>query len=94
MCFHICCPFRFLVYLKLSIVMGLNWLLEVVSSVTPDLLKDVWYISDTYNMLVGLAIFLIFVCKKKIFKKLYMRCVCVDLSLLYLGIHGYTTNCE
>ncbi|KAL0882952.1 hypothetical protein ABMA27_016446 [Loxostege sticticalis] len=69
---------RFLVYLKLSIVMGLNWLLEVVSSVTPDLLKDVWYISDTYNMLVGLAIFLIFVCKKKIFKKLYMRLLCLS----------------
>ncbi|XP_053609582.1 G-protein coupled receptor Mth2-like isoform X2 [Plodia interpunctella] len=59
---------RLMVYLKLSILMGLNWVLEVVSSFKPQL--RVWYITDTYNMLIGLSIFLIFVCKKKIFRRL------------------------
>ncbi|CAG9786890.1 unnamed protein product [Diatraea saccharalis] len=62
---------RFLVYLKLSLLMGLNWLLEVVSSFMPDF--NVWYISDTFNLLMGLTIFLIFVCKKKILRKLVKR---------------------
>ncbi|CAH0398219.1 unnamed protein product [Chilo suppressalis] len=62
---------RLMVYVKLSVLMGLNWLLEVVSSFMPD--YNIWYISDTFNLLVGFAIFLIFVCKKKIFKKLVKR---------------------
>ncbi|KAM3965143.1 G-protein coupled receptor Mth2-like [Aphomia sociella] len=59
---------RFMVYLKLSILMGLNWILEVISSFKPDLV--VWYITDAYNILIGVAIFLILVCKRKIFNKL------------------------
>ncbi|KAJ0176468.1 hypothetical protein K1T71_007647 [Dendrolimus kikuchii] len=59
---------RFMVYLKLSIVMGLNWLLEVVSFLYPGF--RVWYLTDAYNMFIGLAIFLIFCCKQKIFRKL------------------------
>ncbi|KAL4716725.1 hypothetical protein ACJJTC_004844 [Scirpophaga incertulas] len=62
---------RLLVYLKLSILMGLNWILEVVSFFKPDL--TIWYFTDAYNLLIGLAIFLIFVCKKKIYKKLKKR---------------------
>ncbi|XP_045772430.1 G-protein coupled receptor Mth2-like [Maniola jurtina] len=62
---------RLMVYLKLSVIMGINWLLEVVSFFTPKL--RVWEVSDTYNLLIGFAIFLIFVCKKKIYKKLVAR---------------------
>ncbi|XP_035439692.2 G-protein coupled receptor Mth2 isoform X1 [Spodoptera frugiperda] len=62
---------RFMVYLKLSIVMGLNWLLEIISFLYPGF--KMWYITDAYNILIGLAIFLIFVCKKKILKKLIKR---------------------
>ncbi|XP_053609920.1 G-protein coupled receptor Mth2-like [Plodia interpunctella] len=65
---------RLMVYLKLSILMGLNWVLEVVSSFKPQL--RVWYITDTYNMLIGLSIFLIFVCKKKIFRRLAEEMQC------------------
>ncbi|XP_049873714.1 G-protein coupled receptor Mth2-like [Pectinophora gossypiella] len=63
--------YRFLVYLKLSIIMGINWVLEVVSSFQPDFKG--WYLTDIYNTLIGLSIFLIFVCKKKIWRKLIKR---------------------
>ncbi|XP_013194893.1 G-protein coupled receptor Mth2 [Amyelois transitella] len=65
---------RLMVYLKLSILMGLNWVLEVVSSFKPEL--RVWYITDAYNMLIGVSIFLIFVCKKKILKRLVEELQC------------------
>ncbi|KAJ8731198.1 hypothetical protein PYW07_004362 [Mythimna separata] len=65
-----------MVYLKLSVVMGLTWLLEVISFIYcgsgPS--ETVWIISDAYNSLIGLLMFLIFVCKKKILRKLYVRC--------------------
>ncbi|KPJ08611.1 G-protein coupled receptor Mth2 [Papilio machaon] len=55
---------RFSVYLKLSVIMGINWILEVVSSLKPQL--QIWYITDAYNLMIGLAIFIIFVCKAKV----------------------------
>ncbi|XP_045484058.1 G-protein coupled receptor Mth2 isoform X2 [Pieris rapae] len=62
---------RFTVYLKLSVIMGINWLLEVVSSFYPDL--QIWYISDAYNLLIGLIIFIIFIWKESIWHKLRNR---------------------
>ncbi|XP_028157353.1 G-protein coupled receptor Mth2-like [Ostrinia furnacalis] len=79
---------RLLVYLKLSILMGLNWLLEVISSVTPRLLDSIWVIPDTYNLLIGVAIFVIFCCKKKIYDKLRLRLLC----LTSFGEHSWTAS--
>ncbi|CAH4028296.1 unnamed protein product [Pieris brassicae] len=62
---------RFTVYLKLSVIMGINWVLEVVSSFYPVL--KIWYITDAYNMLIGITIFLIFIWKKSILNKLKNR---------------------
>ncbi|XP_047503341.1 G-protein coupled receptor Mth2-like isoform X1 [Pieris napi] len=62
---------RFTLYLKLSAIMGINWLLEVVSSFYPDL--KIWYISDAYNLLIGITIFLIFIWKESILNKLKNR---------------------
>lgn len=62
-----------MVYLKLSVVMGVNWLFEIVSFEFPGFKG--WYISDVYNILIGFLIFLIFVCKKDIYRKLYKRYV-------------------
>uniref|UniRef100_A0A1E1W882 G-protein coupled receptors family 2 profile 2 domain-containing protein n=1 Tax=Pectinophora gossypiella TaxID=13191 RepID=A0A1E1W882_PECGO len=62
---------RFLMYLKLSILMGINWVLEVVSSFYPT--SKIFYISDFYNVLVGLSIFLIFICNRKTISKLKKR---------------------
>ncbi|KAJ8722245.1 hypothetical protein PYW08_004647 [Mythimna loreyi] len=64
---------KLMVYLKLSVVMGLSWLLEVISFVYHS--NDImWLLPDTYNSLIGLAMFLIFVCKKHIWHKLCKRC--------------------
>ncbi|XP_046965757.1 G-protein coupled receptor Mth2-like [Vanessa cardui] len=62
---------RLMVYLKLSVIMGINWLLEIVSFKTPEL--NIWKLTDAYNLLIGISIFLIFVCKKKIYRKLQNR---------------------
>ncbi|CAG9561723.1 unnamed protein product [Danaus chrysippus] len=62
---------RLMVYLKISVIMGINWLLEVVSFLTPKL--TIWLYTDAYNVLMGLAIFLIFVWKRKIYRKLKAR---------------------
>ncbi|XP_050350696.1 G-protein coupled receptor Mth2-like [Nymphalis io] len=62
---------RFLIYLKLSIVMGISWVTELISAYLPNL--SVWYITDAYNMFIGISIFFIFVCKKDIRKQLYKR---------------------
>ncbi|CAK1580507.1 unnamed protein product [Parnassius mnemosyne] len=59
---------RFLVYIKLSVVMGISFVLEVTSTQAPQL--AIWYITDMYNMLIGVTIFFIFVCKRKIFRML------------------------
>lgn len=64
---------RLMIYLKLSLIMGVNWVLEVASFFKPDLY--VWKFTDMYNLLMGFAIFMIFVCKRKIYKQLRNRYV-------------------
>ena len=51
--------------LKLFLVMGVSWTLEVVSSLLPQVEK-LWYASDIFNILQGFFVFLIFVCKTKV----------------------------
>ncbi|XP_041979371.1 G-protein coupled receptor Mth2-like isoform X3 [Aricia agestis] len=63
---------RLLLYVKLFVIMGINWLLEVFSALYPDAVY-IWHITDAYNVLIGLNIFIIFVCKKKIFYLLKKR---------------------
>ncbi|KAJ8731197.1 hypothetical protein PYW07_004361 [Mythimna separata] len=63
---------RFTLYVKLFTVMGINWILEVVSSFYPDA-DFFWQFSDAYNVLVGLIIFVIFVCKKKTWQMIKKR---------------------
>ncbi|CAH0691999.1 unnamed protein product [Spodoptera exigua] len=63
---------RFTLYVKLFTVMGINWILEVVSSFYPEA-NVFWQFSDAYNVLVGLIIFIIFVCKKKTWRMIKKR---------------------
>ncbi|XP_047991431.1 uncharacterized protein LOC125230342 [Leguminivora glycinivorella] len=63
---------RFWVYLRLSLLMGVSWILEVISNLVHTQ-SAVWMISDLYNALIGLFIFLLFACKKKIFLRLCDR---------------------
>ncbi|KAL0115658.1 hypothetical protein PUN28_010880 [Cardiocondyla obscurior] len=59
---------EFKMYLKLFIVMGISWIMELISwSISIDLVPAaVWYLSDITNALQGVIIFIIFVCRKKI----------------------------
>ncbi|XP_073956039.1 G-protein coupled receptor Mth2-like isoform X2 [Choristoneura fumiferana] len=63
---------RFLLYLKLFTVMGINWILEVVSALYPQA-NNVWRFVDAYNVMIGFFIFVIFVCKKKIIRLMKKR---------------------
>ncbi|XP_050350692.1 probable G-protein coupled receptor Mth-like 3 isoform X3 [Nymphalis io] len=62
---------RLLLYIKLFIVMGISWLLEVISAIYPK--SYGWRFVDAYNVLIGLIIFIIFVCKRKILGLLKKR---------------------
>ncbi|CAL8090472.1 unnamed protein product [Orchesella dallaii] len=56
-----------LLFLKLSVVMGLSWIFEVISwAVTKEDKENhiVWIIFDLYNALSAILIFIIFVCKR------------------------------
>ncbi|CAG4971220.1 unnamed protein product [Colias eurytheme] len=63
---------RLKVVIKISLLMGISWVLEMISSFYPDY-NRIWYILDTYNMLIGVALFVSFVCKKKIWHRLFRR---------------------
>lgn len=56
-----------MLYLKLFIVMGVNWLAEIISWASGSNGSElVWYVTDIGNSLQGVLIFLIFVCKKRV----------------------------
>ncbi|KAL4142489.1 hypothetical protein QTP88_004935 [Uroleucon formosanum] len=58
---------RFMLYLKLFIVMGVNWLAEIISWASGSNGSELlWYVTDIGNSLQGVLIFLIFVCKKRV----------------------------
>jgi hypothetical protein len=69
--FHDC---RLNLYLKLFIVMGVNWIMEVISWAAggPEYL---WYFTDLGNILQGVLIFIIFVCKQKV-RRILVRKFC------------------
>ncbi|CAH2048764.1 unnamed protein product, partial [Iphiclides podalirius] len=62
---------RFIMYLKFSLIMGISFILEATSSKAPTL--SLWYITDMYNMLIGVAFFAIFVCKRRILRMLIRK---------------------
>ncbi|KAF6206877.1 hypothetical protein GE061_018113 [Apolygus lucorum] len=65
---------RFNLYLKLFLVMGINWLSEVVSfTFHKDVPKYLWYLTDITNTLQGVFIFLIFVWKRRLWHKDFRR---------------------
>ncbi|XP_067203245.1 probable G-protein coupled receptor Mth-like 3 isoform X2 [Linepithema humile] len=68
----------FSLYLKLFIVMGINWSMEIVSWLIKSAPQYVWYLTDLTNTLQGLIIFIIFVWKEKIKRLLLKRFGCQD----------------
>ncbi|XP_046427059.1 G-protein coupled receptor Mth2-like isoform X2 [Neodiprion fabricii] len=71
----------FNLYLKLFIVMGINWSMEIISWAykSPEYL---WYITDLANTLQGVIIFIIFVWKEKIKRLLMKRFGCKGENFL------------
>ncbi|XP_063364470.1 probable G-protein coupled receptor Mth-like 3 isoform X1 [Cydia amplana] len=63
---------RLLLYVKLFTIMGINWILEVISGQYPQT-NTVFRIIDAYNVMIGVFIFIIFVCKRKIFRLMKKR---------------------
>ncbi|XP_028048142.1 G-protein coupled receptor Mth2 isoform X3 [Monomorium pharaonis] len=72
---------RFNLYLKLFIVMGINWSMEIISWLFEKAPPYVWYLTDLTNTLQGLIIFIIFVWKEKIKRLLLKRFGCQDRGL-------------
>ncbi|XP_018302659.1 G-protein coupled receptor Mth2 [Mycetomoellerius zeteki] len=71
----------FNLYLKLFIVMGINWSMEIISWLITSAPPYVWYLTDLTNTLQGLIIFIIFVWKKKIKRLLLKRFGCQNRDL-------------
>ncbi|XP_074105856.1 G-protein coupled receptor Mth2 isoform X1 [Cotesia typhae] len=72
----------FNLYLKLFIVMGVNWSMEIASWICGNKPDYLWYITDIANTLQGLVIFIIFVWKRKIKILLLKRFGCKDSKFL------------
>ncbi|XP_066952174.1 uncharacterized protein [Macrobrachium rosenbergii] len=54
-------------YVKLFMVMGITWLAEVIS--WQEKTCEAWIITDIINSLQGVSIFIIFICKRNLLKK-------------------------
>lgn len=51
--------------IKLFTIMGLSWILEIASAIFPNI-EQIWWITDLFNSLLGVCVFIIFVCKKRV----------------------------
>lgn len=58
--------------LKLFTVMGVTWIFEIIATLV-DEPAELWYVSDTFNILQGVLVFLIFVCKTKVWEAIKQR---------------------
>ncbi|KAK8396034.1 hypothetical protein O3P69_005251 [Scylla paramamosain] len=59
---------RMWLYIKLFVVMGLTWIMEVISWQEGSC--EPWIIPDVINALQGFSIFLIFICKRNMLKRI------------------------
>lgn len=59
---------RMWLYVKLFLVMGITWIAEVVS--WQEGTCEAWVFTDVINSLQGFSIFIIFICKKNMLKKI------------------------
>ncbi|KAH8287850.1 hypothetical protein KR018_002673 [Drosophila ironensis] len=65
---------RFVMNTKLCFVMGITWLLEIVSILFYDHKKTFfWSISDSFNVLLGIFVFFIFVFKRRIWTEVLVK---------------------
>lgn len=65
---------RFAMNTKLFIVMGITWFMEILSIVLYDRKKVFfWVVSDSFNVLLGVFVFFIFVFKKRIWHAILFK---------------------
>ena len=62
---------QFVLYVKLSTIMGLTWVIGFVASLTD--LPVLWYVFVVFNTLQGAFVCFAFVCTKKVFRLLHER---------------------
>ncbi|KAF5272748.1 hypothetical protein FQA39_LY07775 [Lamprigera yunnana] len=71
---------RFKLYIRLSLAMGVNWIMEIISWAVNwqigSVARPVWYLTDFCNAVYGVIIFFIFVCNKRIWMILKNRYNC------------------
>ncbi|OXA56279.1 G-protein coupled receptor Mth2 [Folsomia candida] len=79
---------KFLLFVKLFFVMGLIWILELVSYFAFGRASSnpVAYVLDVINILQPVAIFVIFVCKADIFRGLQVKLPCLRCLFQLLGL--------
>ena len=67
--------YRFNLYCRLFIVMGLSWFLEILSYATGSehALSFIFAVTDIFNALLGLIIFIILVANPKVWKLIKKR---------------------
>lgn len=71
----------FNLYLKLFIVMGINWSMEIISWLCNNTPTYLWYLTDFTNTLQGVIIFIIFVWKDKVKRLLLRRFGCRESNV-------------
>lgn len=64
--------YRYKLYLKLMMVFGINWSMEILSWAISGP-AWLWYVTDMFNALYGVLIFFIFVCKANVWKLVRKR---------------------
>ncbi|XP_032584497.1 G-protein coupled receptor Mth [Drosophila mojavensis] len=65
---------RFIMNTKLCFVMGITWLLEIASILFYDHKKNFfWSISDSFNVLLGVFVFIIFVFKRRVWREITLK---------------------
>ena len=66
---------RFLLFLKLFLGMGFIWTFDIISGLIGDdmVAEHHWYFTDCLNMLQGVYIFIIFVCKRNVFRVVFRK---------------------
>ncbi|KAI0222847.1 hypothetical protein LSAT2_025896 [Lamellibrachia satsuma] len=62
---------QFVLYVKLSTIMGLTWVIGFVASLAD--MPVLWYVFDVLNTLQGAFVCFAFVCTKKVFRLLHER---------------------
>ncbi|XP_046644908.1 G-protein coupled receptor Mth2-like isoform X2 [Daphnia pulicaria] len=67
---------KFRVIFSLFILMGVSWMMEVISFAVGGS-AYIWIPTDILNILTGVFIFVIFVCKPNVWKLLKLKCPCL-----------------